>query len=607
MSRGATAAGPSREQIDASARRPVLGYFISAAVWLAVAAVLGLIGAVKLHMPEFFGGAGWLTYGRVWAASQNLLVYGWVSMAGIGFALWALARMSKARLQTPILPITALWFWNASVLYGVLGILGGSSTGVPWMEFPPVAHWGIAVAFLLLAAWTLVTIQVGHESLYISQWLLFLAMLAFPTVYIGACLLLFQSGIAGLPAAAVQTWFVHNAFGLWLTPLGLAAVFLLMPKELNKPMFGYTLASLGVWSFILSFNLIGPLHLMTVAPTGLAASALTVARIFSLFGITAIALSLGMTLFSAGDSFRHNPVMRFLSFAALLWPVTVICCGLENTLFFSPIIERTFYGTAQGFLAVLCFASMALFGAIYHIAPKLAQRQWSSAGLIQAHFAGFFGGSAFIWLVLSLRGLAQGIEINSPTIDSEQIQTHSQPFFWALSLGLLAILGGSAAFLTSMARCAFQVGPVQPGAVTLGDPRRQRRPRDLQAVYRIVFVVLLGAVVAEYFIATYLRGLGFLPLVVVLCLLATLYAVLVAWYLMYLKFEGKWVFGMLAPTTFVATVLATSLIPDIVMPYAIDPDQEPESAAALLMEANPAPPTNPPAPPTAGPAAPAAH
>src|SRR4051794_1957011 len=81
-----------RALIDASTRGPVLVLFATAVGWLLVATLLGLITAIKLHNPEFLADIPFLTYGRVAAASENAFLYGWCSLAGMGVAIWLIAR-----------------------------------------------------------------------------------------------------------------------------------------------------------------------------------------------------------------------------------------------------------------------------------------------------------------------------------------------------------------------------------------------------------------------------------------------------------------------------------------------------------------------------------
>ena len=73
-----------RGRIDRSLRHPVMFFFASGAAWLAVALLLGFISSFKAHYTPFLDNCSWLTYGRVYAAHVNVLIYGWGCQAAFG-------------------------------------------------------------------------------------------------------------------------------------------------------------------------------------------------------------------------------------------------------------------------------------------------------------------------------------------------------------------------------------------------------------------------------------------------------------------------------------------------------------------------------------------
>src|SRR5436305_2279151 len=81
-----------RALIDASTRVPVLMFYTSATVWLIIGTFLAGFVSFKLHSPDFLSGISFLTWGRVRPAHMNVMVYGWASMAGMGTAIWLMAR-----------------------------------------------------------------------------------------------------------------------------------------------------------------------------------------------------------------------------------------------------------------------------------------------------------------------------------------------------------------------------------------------------------------------------------------------------------------------------------------------------------------------------------
>src|SRR5215471_17245087 len=93
--------GPTLSEIDVSCRGPLVVLLVSAAKWLVIASVFGLIASIKFHSPEFLADLSWLTYGRVRPAWLDAVLYGFCMQAGLGVSLWLLARLGRVVLQQP--------------------------------------------------------------------------------------------------------------------------------------------------------------------------------------------------------------------------------------------------------------------------------------------------------------------------------------------------------------------------------------------------------------------------------------------------------------------------------------------------------------------------
>src|ERR1700759_1248466 len=84
-----------RALIDASTRLPVLMFYSSAIVWLLIGTVLAAFVSFKAHSPDLLAGYSFLTWGRLRPAHMNIMIYGWASMAGMGPAIWLMARLCR--------------------------------------------------------------------------------------------------------------------------------------------------------------------------------------------------------------------------------------------------------------------------------------------------------------------------------------------------------------------------------------------------------------------------------------------------------------------------------------------------------------------------------
>src|SRR5436305_11114955 len=159
-----------RALIDASTRVPVLMFYTSAVAWLLLGTLLAGFTSFKLHSPDLLSNVPVLTWGRIRPAHVNVMLYGWASMAGIGTAIWLMARLCRTTLRHPLLLVTGGAFWNLGVLLGVGGVLMGDSTGYSWLEFPSYAAVTLIVAYTLIMSWAVLMFRFCRgEAIYITQ------------------------------------------------------------------------------------------------------------------------------------------------------------------------------------------------------------------------------------------------------------------------------------------------------------------------------------------------------------------------------------------------------------------------------------------------------
>jgi len=90
----------------------------------------------------------------------------------------------------------------------------------------------------------------------------------------------------------------------------------------------------------------------------------------------------------------------------------------------------------------------------------------------------------------------------------------------------------------------------------------KERHVESHAPYFKVFLGLFVLTVIEYFYARIFKDY-FTLLILGLLGWAIIKAAMVGWYFMHLKFEGKWIYILLLPTTFLVLVLVFAMVPDM--------------------------------------------
>ena len=452
--KGADPIEVERALIDASARVPVLTLYASALFWLLAQMILGLIVSVKVNWPGFLADCSWLTYGRLFPLQGNLMLYGWASLAGIGTALWVLARLCRVQLPRPTLLLGGIAFWNFALFAGTLAILSGNGRGFLYLEFPRYVFGLFFIAFILMASWGIILFvnrRPGH--IYISTWYFIAALFWFPWL-IGGTNVLVGTASQGVFDAVVAAWFAQNMFSLWLTALGLGSIYYFIPKIVGRPIHSYYFATVGFWTFA-AFTVWMGLQRLTGGP--LPAWMVTIsigATILMLIPVAMVSANYFLTMRGSFNLVYHSPTLRFTFFGAVAFTVANIMLLLGSFRTIGARTQWSWFALGQDHLFAYAFFTMVMFGAMYYIIPRLTGCEWLSATFIKLHFWGSaygFGMSAFMLLAA---GLSQG-SMQFQIHQMDALNPHSDfllsvfaalPFMRGFTIAQLLICAGQAIF-----------------------------------------------------------------------------------------------------------------------------------------------------------------
>lgn len=400
-----------RAGIDRSLRHPVMFFLTSGAAWLAVSIFLGVIASAQSHNPGFLSGCAWLGYGRVFPAHVNALIYGWGMQAAFAVIIWLMARLSRKECTAAGTILTAGHVWNLGVSMGILGILSGNGTGMPWMEFPSFAWPVLLISYFSIIIWSFIQFRVRPEGhTYISQWYLLAAMLWFPWVFITANTLLHCLPGHPVMGAGINAWYRSSLVFLFFTPVALGTAYYLAPKVTGRPVVSYSLAKLGFWSLAIIAPWAG-MQKLAGAPVPFFLPYLGAAATALIF-IPAAAAGVNTlrTIMSSQETMVSSPTLRFTTAGMVSLIVLAVCAVLLN-LPGSTLRMTQFTLSGYGFdmLALYGFFTFVMFGATYFIVPRVTRREWLSRRLIKMHFLFSVYGTVFVALVALFGGLMQGM------------------------------------------------------------------------------------------------------------------------------------------------------------------------------------------------------
>jgi cytochrome c oxidase cbb3-type subunit 1 len=458
----------SLEEINDSARLPLVVLFVSAAQWLVLGSVLNLLAAIKLHTPHFLGSAAWLTYGRLRPAANDAFLYGFCIQAGLGVSLWLLARLGGTRFVQPILALVGAKLWNLGLTLGMIGIFIGDATGFENFEMPRYAALFLFLGFAVMALYGTLTF---HERLrretYVSQWFILAALLWFPWIFSSAAVLLLIYPVRGMAQAVIAWWYSNNLQMVWLGLVGLAAIHYFTSKLTRANLRSRPLALVTFWLFIICASWCG---IPNSAPVP--AWVPTISNVFALLLVIPL-IALGLNIYGttrklfpraypsqpSGTGLEGDLPATILFFQSAALLAFLICgaLGIQATLRvgWMPDLDLTLFATAKAVLNGYGFFAMAMFGAIYYIVPGLFPGQNLSPKLVRWQFILAVASVAFTVLPYGFGGFCQQMLFQSSKGGFLPVMDNVLIFIRASTLGDFLLLAANALFLANVGGMVF--------------------------------------------------------------------------------------------------------------------------------------------------------
>ena len=440
---------------DASCRFPLLLIFFCAACWLIIGSGFALIASIKFHSPAFLADSAWLTYGRVQPASTNCLLYGFCLQAGLGVALWLLARLGRTSLAQPLLVVVGTLLWNAGVKLGVFGILCGDSTGFRSLEMPGYAAWIIMLGYLLIALPGVLTFHQRRErQLFVSQWFILAALFWFPWIYATAELLLVASPVRGAAQVAICGYYQANLGVIWLALVGLAASFYFISALTQRELQSRYLGLLVFWMLIL-FGGWGGIANGAPLPAWMPALSAVTTMLLAV-PLLAVALSVHRTLDGKWSRLAASPPLQFIGLGVVSFLVAglikLVCTWADM---YCPL-SSTWITPAQELLNSYGFFSLMMFGAVYAILPRLTRAAFPSPGLVRAHFWLALLGVLLTVVPLSVCGVIEARLLNDPGVAFMAVVKSTLHFLRVSTMGELFLALGHVLFLLNVVGLALR-------------------------------------------------------------------------------------------------------------------------------------------------------
>ena len=343
------------------------------------------------------------------------------------------------------------WLVQVGLLLGAFALVTGQAEKVEYAEAPWWADVIFALTFviaLLIGVGTILASNV--KSMYVSLWYIILGFI-FTALNFVMTNTLVAHVVPGAAGAALEGLWIHNAVGLWVTPMGVAIVYYLLPVILKKPIASHKLSLLGFWTLAVIYPLGGSHHFFfSPMPWWLqvVAMPLTAALIFVVYSVV---YNFFATMRGHWRELASNIPLRFLTFGIFNYIVTCTQGPFHALLSVQKVVHFTDWVVAHAHLALFGVFSWWLYAFIYWVWPKISGRALSRT-LGEWHF----------WLTLvsfwilyyiadTVAGLMQGFYWLSgqPLINSLEA---AEPFWISRAVSGVLLVAAAIIFVINLVR-----------------------------------------------------------------------------------------------------------------------------------------------------------
>jgi cytochrome c oxidase cbb3-type subunit 1 len=383
------------------------GYTVAATLWLLFATSIGLLLSYKLGAPDFAPGE-WLTFGRLRPIHTNATFYGWASIALVGLAYYVAARSSGTRLYSVKLAWIGLLLFNVAALAGTVALdLGYNDGNLEYREWP----WPVRLIFLAalsITAWNLLgtVARRNTDDIYLSNWYTIGGVLWTCIIALVGILPWYQYGLGQV---SVSGYYMHNAVGMWFTPLVLGTFYYALPKLLNRPIYSYALGVFAFWTNLAFYPIIGAHHfLFSPLPWWLQTTAIvfSVAMLVPVWGGSANFL---LTMRGRWGDLVHSYPLAFIFVGVIGYLIGSTQGTLEAFRSLQEVWHLTNFTVGHSHLTMYGFVTIAIWGGIYALLP-LATGKAPGRFALGLHFWMALVGSFIYVISLSIGGTIQGLD-----------------------------------------------------------------------------------------------------------------------------------------------------------------------------------------------------
>ncbi len=365
---------------DPKFAKMVTRWLLSAGFWLLLASLVGVLEAFRLIDPEILADEAWLTYARLRPVHTMTMLFGWASMALVGLMFYVVAKSAWLPMNKPLGPLElffsnlALILVNAGVAAGAVALcLGHVNAGREYREYPWYCMAPIFAAIGIVGiVWYRIIGRRAVEGIYISCWFALASCFWIAVTVFMGYQTIWKTGLAD---RVIDGFYIHNAVGMWFTPLAVGLTYYALPKLLNKPIYSYALGVLGFFTHLVFYTVIGTHHyIFTPLPMALQ----TTAVIFSVAMIVPVWASTGnflMTMKGERLAISHSYSLPFIFVGVVGYGLASLQGSAESLRVVQEVLHFTHYTVGHAHFAMYVFVTFLIWGCMYGLVPRMTGRE----------------------------------------------------------------------------------------------------------------------------------------------------------------------------------------------------------------------------------------
>lgn len=428
------------------------GFFVVAAVWLAIATGIGAL-AIGMRLVPFelsvplglFDLSFELDGRRVNAAFVNATVFGWLTNAGFAAIAFMTPRLVGRRIAGERLVTLGMLAWNLALAGGIAGLyVFDLGPNAPLSAMLWLFDGGLAFGALIVTGAFLATVGAGIRTAYVSTWFAGIALLSLLgmtgiNATIGLAELFIE--LPELTVALISVFVERAITTLWLLGVAYATLHYVVPRATGQlASAGLALLAWVTWLALAPLSALGALQDPSVPYLVTLLGSVGTILLLVPAALTTVNLAMSMRgrwslLFGAGALAFGATSLAFLlavSMLEALGALRSVDARVSSTEWELGVFIWAAYGAF----------TLAAFAIAEHALPRILRRAWGGGMLASAQLWLVFGGATLAGLALMGGGLAEGSMLAAGATPEDMdaaLVLYRVPAF--LGFGMVALAG----------------------------------------------------------------------------------------------------------------------------------------------------------------------